>query len=303
MLPAATHIGCVRLRVAALDRSLGFYSNLLGLNVQTETNAHATLGAPGAESALLELFERRGAKQQPVRAAGLYHTAFLLPTRVDLGHALRRLADVQYPLQGGSDHAVSEALYLADPDGNGVEIYADRPRDDWPRSANGSEIAMTTLPLDVESLLVAADSDSHDRSEAWSGFPTGTVVGHVHLRVPSIDFARRLLVDVIGFDITASRYPGAIFVSAGGYHHHVAANVWDGPGIPPLPEDAAGLIDFDVIAPDAAEIELIAARASGSGLAVDMREDGIVIHDSGISVRLRSGHGVAHAAGERVREG
>ncbi len=282
MLPVTTHIGCVRLRVASLDRSLGFYHELLGLQRESAAQGRATLRANGGGHPLVELVEKPGALPQPVRAAGLYHTAFLLPHRSDLGHALRRLAEAQYPLQGGSDHAVSEALYLADPDGNGVEIYADRPRELWPR-ANG-EIAMATLPLDVDSLL--AESDADFAGGEWSGFPEGTKVGHIHLRVPSVEGARKLLVDVIGFDVISAKYPGAIFVSAGGYHHHVAANIWEGRSVPPLPSEAAGLIDFEIIAPDSSEIAAIAERARGAALQVDDVDNGIAIAHDGIRAQI-----------------
>jgi catechol 2,3-dioxygenase len=289
VLPETTRIGRVRLRVASHEKSLSFYGSLLGLKGRALASGQVALTAGDDRDALLELIEQPGAHQQPVRAAGLYHTAFLLPSRADLGHALRRLSEARYPLQGGSDHGVSEALYLADPDGNGVEIYADRARERWPRS-NG-EIAMSTMPLDVESLLLEADSSESKSNSPWEGFPEGSTVGHVHLRVPSIEAARKLLVDTIGFDVISARYSGAIFVSAGGYHHHVAANIWEGANVPPLPDDASGLLDFEVIVPDAEEIQMIAERARSAGLPVEAVVSGIAVEHGGIRVHLvnRSG--------------
>jgi catechol 2,3-dioxygenase len=285
MLPESTHIGGVKLRVASLTRSLEFYGTLLGLQPGAISGGRVALSAPQSDSPLVELVELPGAIQQPMQAAGLYHTAFLLPRRSDLGHALRRLAQSGWPLQGASDHAVSEALYLADPDGNGVEIYADRPREIWPRANN--EIGMTTQRLDVESLLAESDADAQTSGSEWSGFPAGSTVGHIHLRVPSIEDGRILFVDIIGMDVTASRYPGALFMSAGGYHHHVAVNVWEGRNIPPLPANAAGLIDFEVVVPDAAAISAIAGRAAAAGIASETVDGEVVlIHAGGIRVVL-----------------
>jgi catechol 2,3-dioxygenase len=267
--------------VSSLDRAVAFYGDLLGLR-QERKDGRALMRAAGDNVALLELIEHPGAKPQPVPATGLFHTAFLLPRRSDLALALSRLTAARYPLQGASDHAVSEALYLADPDGNGVEIYADRPRESWTR-ANG-EIVMTTMRLNLESLL--AEVDAVAGNDQWDGFPGGTVVGHIHLRVASIDRSRALLSEIIGFDIIVSRYPGAIFVSAGGYHHHVAANVWEGSNFPPLPGDAAGLIDFEIVVPDAEEIAAIGKRARTAGVHVESLAHGLAIGQDGIRVRI-----------------
>jgi catechol 2,3-dioxygenase len=280
VLPDTTHIGCVTLRVASLDKSLAFYESLLGLKSVGRNSATVALRSGAEGDALIALVEQPGVRRQPVRAAGLYHTAFLLPTRRDLGFALQRLVDQRYPMQGASDHAVSEALYLADPDGNGVEIYADRRREEWPR-VNG-ELAMTSLPLNLESLI--AEAAQSDDSE-WDGFPAGSTVGHIHLRVPSVERFRNFLTGIIGFDLISARYPGAVFVSAGGYHHHVAANVWEGTNVPPLPPDAAGLIEFEVVVPEVDAIGQIHARAAAAGVRTE-HSDGAVLESDGIRVRL-----------------
>jgi catechol 2,3-dioxygenase len=268
-----------------MEGSLSFYRDLLGFRVAERSDSVALLCAPGAGSDLVRLTEKVGISRQPVHAAGLYHTAFLLPSRGDLGLALRRLGQEKWPLQGGSDHGVSEALYLADPDGNGIELYADRPRSEWP--LHDGEIAMTTRALDVRGLLAAAD-DRASEAGSWNGMPEGTTVGHIHLRVSSIEEGRRLFVDVIGLDVTSARYPGALFMSAGGYHHHVAINVWDGAGASPLPESAAGLLDFELIVPDAAAISAIVDRARSAGV---LREQGegeqpVLEYAGGIRVRI-----------------
>jgi catechol 2,3-dioxygenase len=281
-LPAATRVGRVRLRVSSLDAAREFYGTLLGLRPLDAESEESVLAEPGGE-ALVSLEELPGARKQPVFSAGLYHTAFLLPRRADLGHMLRRLVEARWPLQGASDHGVSEALYLADPDGNGVEIYADRPGELWPRQ-NG-QLAMTTARLDIDSLLDEADRDTPG-SEGT--FPAGSSVGHIHLRVPSIEDGRKLFVDVIGFDVTGDNYPGALFMSAGGYHHHVAMNIWESRGAPPQPGDAAGLIDFEILVPDGDAISEIAGRATASGLALEQLPGGIAVTGAGaIRVLIR----------------
>jgi catechol 2,3-dioxygenase len=275
-LPSATQIGCVHLRVAAIDTAVKFYAGLLGMHVRKSDAGSATLGTELRP--LVELTELPGAARQPVRASGLYHTAFLLPNRAGLGHMLRRVAQARWPLDGASDHAVSEALYLSDPDGNGVEIYADRARDSWPRV--GGQVAMTTLPLDINNLVDTADAESA-AGVVWRGFPAESVVGHVHLRVSSIAAARALYVDTVGLDITADNYPGALFMSAGGYHHHVAANIWGGSDAPPLRADTAGLIAFELIVPDTGAIEAIRLRALESEIPVEQVQNGIALTYAG----------------------
>ena len=280
-LPTATHIGGVSLRVSSLAAARDFYGGLLGMESRSRSDGRETFGAPNGQHALVELVEMKGALTQPIRAAGLYHTAFLLPSRSGLGHMLRKLAESEWPLTGASDHLVSEALYLDDPDGNGVEIYADRPRESW-RRENGS-IAMATEHLDLRSLLAASDRETAAGFE-WRGFPEGSVVGHVHLRVPSIEAARVFFVDSIGMDITASGYPGALFMSAGGYHHHVAANIWQGRNVPPLPANAAGLLHFEIIVPEESTIAWIAANADKAGL--------VVTQDGGAGISIEGAGGI-----------
>jgi catechol 2,3-dioxygenase len=266
----ATRIGAVHLVVADLDRSVSFYQEAIGLDVHRREGGMAALGV--GERDLLVLLERPGARSVRGRT-GLYHFALLLPTRHDLAHALKRLADTRTPLQGFADHLVSEAIYLADPDGNGIEIYRDRPREDW--TWTGGEIRMATEPLDVEDLLreIAGEGVVPER------MPPGTVVGHIHLHVASIPQARTFYCDVLGFEAVATYGPAALFVSAGGYHHHIGLNTWAGEGAPPPPPDAAGLRYFEVVLPDREALDDVLDRVRATWKIDDSHPDGVLLRD------------------------
>lgn len=238
-LPNDAHIGLVSLTVRDLDRSLLFYRDVLGFRDVggTADKGVARLGA--GSRVLVELHEDKDAVARPRRSTGLYHFAILVPSRAALGRSLRRLADKRWPLSGASDHLVSEALYLDDPDGLGIEIYRDRPRDEWP--VRDGQLMMATDPLDVQSIIDEPGVDA-----PWSGLDAATVIGHVHLHVPHLDSAEAFYCGRIGFDPTVRGYPGALFVAAGGYHHHVGLNTWTGIGAPPPPENAVGLRSFSI---------------------------------------------------------
>jgi len=233
-LPSDAHIGQVSLTVRDLGRSLPFYRDVLGF----EEVGPGRLAPPGGR-VLIELHERKDAIAKPRRTSGLYHFAILVPSRAALGRSLRRLAEKRWPMSGAADHLVSEALYLDDPDGLGIEIYRDRPRDTW-RVANG-ELAMATDPLDLQAI-----HDEPGAETPWNGLEAGTIMGHVHLHVPHIDTAEAFYCGRIGFDPVVRRYPGALFVSAGGYHHHLGLNTWVGIGAPPPPDNAVGLRSFTI---------------------------------------------------------
>jgi catechol 2,3-dioxygenase len=237
-LPSDAHIGQVSLTVRDLERSLVFYRDVLGLSEVTREGSVSSL-APAGGRVLVELHERKEAAPKPRRSAGLYHFAILVPSRAALGRSLRRLAEKRWPLSGAADHLVSEALYLDDPDGLGIEIYRDRPRDTW-RTTDG-EIAMATDPLDLQAIHDEPGADT-----PWTGLEPTTVMGHVHLHVPHIDTAEAFYCGRIGFEPMVRRYPGALFVAAGGYHHHLGLNTWLGVGAPPPPENAVGLRSFTV---------------------------------------------------------
>lgn len=265
-LPPDAHIGRVRLRVADLERSLGFYRDILGFAVQRDLGGTLILGLPRTSAAaeqerpgLVVLVEQPGISRRPMRpqTAGLYHVAFLVPTRQELGRALLGLSRAEYRLRGMSDHAVSESLYLDDPDGNGLEIYADRPRELWP-VVNGV-VQMTVDPMDVEGVLAAA----RDLNTQWTGLPPDTVIGHVHFTVSDMERAIAFYRDVIGFDVMM-QIPSLTAVSAGGYHHHLNLNTWAGPGAPPDSGNVAGLIAWELKVPDTPARRRLIDRAAAA---------------------------------------
>ena len=240
----ATEIGRVTLTVRDLDGERAFYERVIGLDQLAASEGRVVLGA--GTRPLVELVEDRAAPPRPPGTTGLFHLAILVPDRAELARSLQRLIDARWPLQGASDHLVSEALYLADPEGNGIEIYRDRPRGDWQRS--GDELRMATLPLDLNDVL-AENGDAG----VESGVPAGTKIGHVHLNVADLASSERFYADQLGLDVTARSYPGALFLAAGGYHHHIGVNVWRGDGAPPPPAGALGLRSFELLVPGADE--------------------------------------------------
>ncbi len=276
-LDPKTHVGAVSLTVDDLARSLRFYRDVLGLADSRSDGASALLFA--GDRPLLHLVELPGARPKPARATGLYHFALLLPSRPDLARWLRHVLESNWPLQGWSDHGVSEAVYLADPDGNGIEVYRDRPRAQWPMS-NG-ELQMVTEPLDAQGLLALAPDDG-----GWA-MPAGAAMGHVHLHVASISQAQTFYCDVLGFDLVQRYGPSALFVSAGGYHHHIGLNTWAGVGAPPAPAGSAGLRHFTVVVPDEASLSSLVARVQQAGIALAPQDGGWLLQDpSGNGIRL-----------------
>ncbi|UUZ81157.1 VOC family protein [Paenibacillus sp. P26] len=274
-----TAIGQVKPRVSDLERSVGFYREVVGLKVLRSANGTAELTADGVR-ALLLITELPDAVVPPRRsAAGLYHFAILLPDRESLGMALRNLIRGGIHI-GHSDHLVSEALYITDPDNNGIEIYADRPRSRWKRDEN-NEYIMTLEPIDWDGLLGAGGE------EPWAGLPRDTTIGHIHLHVSDLEKTRSFYNGVLGFDITAHMDDSALFFSAGGYHHHIGLNTWAGVGTPLAPPNATGLDYFTITIPDRTELETLAQRLTEA--AIPIRKDGesIIVHDpSGIEIRL-----------------
>ncbi len=259
-LPDDAHIGEVSLTVSNLDRAVGFYTDTLGFRVIDHASTEAVLGA-SADRPLLRLHENPTARAMPRRSSGLYHVAILTPSRAALGRSLRRLAERRYPLSGAAHHLVSEALYLNDPDGLGLEIYRDLPGESWPRE--DGELLMATDPLDLDAIVREPGAES-----PWAGLDPDTTIGHVHLHVPSLETAEAFYCGDVGFVPTLRRYPGALFVSAGGYHHHVGLNTWAGAGAPPPPPDAVGLTRFTIEARGLTPRELDHAE---SGVTVEMK--------------------------------
>ena len=239
-LPAGTHVGAVYLQVSDLPRSLDYYQQVIGLRLYGSNDREATLGPTGEARPLVVLQTRHGVSPARRGALGLYHFAILLPDRAALGRFAAHLAGRGARI-GMADHFVSEALYLWDPDGLGIEVYADRPRHAW-RSQNG-ELMMTTDPLDIADVIAAAGG------QPWDGIPAGTRMGHVHLSVGSLRDAEAFYHSALGFDKTVWSYPGALFLAAGGYHHHLGTNVWSS-GPSPKPDDAQ-LLEWELVVPDA----------------------------------------------------
>lgn len=262
-IDSRTSIDSVHVTITNLARSIRFYEERLGLTVHERGEGTASLGAKDGRT-ILALHESASATRA-ARTTGLYHFAILVPSRADLAQALRRLVTTHTVMQGFADHGVSEALYLADPDGNGIEIYRDRPRDEWP--VLEGKLVMGVEPLDVERLL----SESRE-SEPLARLPSGTVMGHIHLHVSDLDDAERFYRDAAGFDLIMRYGRSAAFLSAGGYHHHIAVNTWAGAGAPAPPAGAIGLREFVVglAARDAlAGVTTSLARAGVTPLAQD----------------------------------
>jgi catechol 2,3-dioxygenase len=269
VLAPATHPGAVHLTVTDLDRSVGFYQDALGLRVHDRDVSTASMGTGGDD--LVVLTEEPRARPAG-RHAGLYHFALLHPSRPALASALQRLVARRTAIQGASDHSVSEAIYLPDPDGNGIEIYADRPRDVWRTTARG-ELDLPVAPLDIEDLLSVAPGPTPPVHS-----DPGLVLGHMHLHVGDVDEAVRFYRDVIGFDVMAS-LPGASFVSAGGYHHHLGLNNWRGPGVPPAPPGTVGLRHWTLVLDGPEELRAVRARLEAAGVPQEERPDGVAVRD------------------------
>ncbi len=279
-LPAGTRVGTVRLQIADLDRSLAYYERVIGLGVLDRGEGTAQLGAEPGQP-LIELRQRPGARPVPRRGRlGLYHFAILLPERAALGRFVRHLGELDVPA-GMSDHLVSEAIYLSDPDGLGIEVYADRPRDRW--EYQGGQIVMATNPLDVSDLLAAAGEST------WTGAPRGTVIGHIHLFVGDLERSAAFYERGIGLDRTVWSYPGALFMSAGGYHHHLGTNTWAA-GAPPAAEADARLLEWELLVPGTRDADHALERLAAAGAPVQREGGGGVALDPwGTAVRIRPG--------------
>ena len=278
-LPDETHIGRIRIQVADVERSLAYYASVLGMRVISRAGNAVQLGAHGDDRVLLELIEKRGARTVPRRGLlGLYHFAVLLPDRAALGRFIAHLTEIGM-YAGMSDHLVSEAVYLTDPDGLGIEVYADRPRESW--QIADRQLEMATKPLDVASVVAAAG----DRK--WDGLPAGTIIGHVHFYVGDIDRASSFYHSGLGLDKIVWNYPGALFMSAGGYHHHVGVNTW-AVGAPPATDDDARLVEWELLVPDSESVQAAAASIATAGYPIEHDGDALVASDEwGIRLRLR----------------
>jgi catechol 2,3-dioxygenase len=275
-LAPETRLGSVELTVTDLDRSVSFYEDAIGLRIHRREDGRAALGAGGED--LLVLVENPDAGPAG-RHAGLYHFALLHPSRQELARAAARLARTQTPIQGASDHGISEAIYLPDPDGNGIELAADRPKDEWP---DLSVMSGGPDPLDLNALLESVADEEPSQS-----IDPDAIIGHLHLHVGDLEESTHFYVQVVGFEIM-TYLPSAVFVAAGGYHHHVGFNTWRGPGIPPAPDGTVGLRHFTVVLGDDAELAALRDRAGAAGVEVEDAAEGVVIRDpSGNALRFR----------------
>ena len=277
-LPDDTRLGRVVLQVASLERSIGYYQKVLGLAVLDRSPTTATLGVSGSSEPIVELREKPGVHEVPRRGRiGLYHFAVLLPDRASLARFVAHLAEIG-AYAGMSDHLVSEAVYLTDPDGLGIEVYADRPRNTW-RHEN-RQLAMRTDPLNVPDLLRAAGKAT------WQGAPAGTRLGHVHLYVTDLARAEAFYHSALGFDKVVWGYPGALFLSAGGYHHHLGTNTWASDA-PVASDDDARLVEWQIVLPDVASVAAAAESVRASGHAVEREGSDAITRDPwGTRVRL-----------------
>lgn len=277
-LPDDTRPGRTALRVADLGATIEFYRDVVGLRVLDRNEASATLGVDGTP--LLVVREDSESDPRGDRETGLYHTAFRVPSRGALGDALERVRD-RWTLDGASDHGISEALYCTDPEGNGVEIYCDRPRDEWPRADDGS-VRAAGGPLDLADLAAAADDAGSTGSQPA---PAATTVGHLHLEVSSLEAARAFYAETLGFGVSMEYAPGALFFAAGDYHHHVGANVWNERS---APAEGLGLAWFELLVPTADAFDAVRDRLLADGIEVRDVDGGIEVADpDGIAIRIR----------------
>ncbi len=282
-LPDDLALGGVRLQVSDLSRSTDYYQSVLGLTLVDKTAGSAKLAPQGSNESLVELVEKKGASPAPRRGRlGLFHFAILLPDRPSLGRFVKHLGAIGAHA-GAGDHLVSEAFYLQDPDNLGIEVYADRPRSTWRR--NGRELMMATDPVNVPDLVAAAGDTT------WSGMPKGTHMGHLHLHVGELAPARAFYSEGLGFDVMSDLYPGALFMGAGGYHHHLANNLWAGAGATPAGPEEAQLLEWTMKFPaDGRALGATVDALGRSGFKTERQEETVLTKDPwGQALRLRNG--------------
>jgi catechol 2,3-dioxygenase len=272
-------IGTVSLTAGDAERLRRFYEETVGLRSSASETGTVALAAEDGPP-LVELVSEPDAPERPPGTTGLFHFAILVPDRAALARSLDRVIAGGWRLTGASDHLVSEALYLSDPEGNGIEIYRDRPREEW--RTVGGELAMATLPLDLDGL--AAESGDPDGAP----MPAGTKIGHVHLNVADIPATERFYADGVGLDVTVRSYPGAIFLASGGYHHHIGANIWAGEGAPPPPAGARGLRHYELVLEGEDEPAEARRRLAEHGFEASAADGGLSATDpSGNAVLIR----------------
>ena len=266
-LHATLRLGAVHLTVSRLGQSVEWYGRALGLRVHSHDVDRAELGDDRQTVLVLE----EDPQARPAgRHAGLYHYALLYPSREELARAALRLSATRTPIDGASDYRTHEAIYLPDPDGNGIELAADRPREAWPRDLG---YARGPAPLDFEALMATIAGE-----EPLAQVGEGLRIGHLHLHVGDVEEGLRFYRDVLGFELQANLATAA-FVSAGGYHHHLGFNVWRGRGVGPAPEHTAGLRHWTIVLPAAVDVAAVRERVERAGLTAQPLDDGFVVRD------------------------
>lgn len=259
-----TFVELVELKVTDLEKSLSYYTEVIGFKVLEKMDNKVLLTTDG-KTPLLSIEQPTNVVPTQQKTAGLYHFALLLPSRADLGAVLKHFVEINIRI-GAGDHLVSEALYLNDPDGNGIEIYSDRPNTEW--TWNNEYVAMDTLQIDAQSIL------AEGANTKWTGLPEGTVMGHIHLHVGDLKEAEKFY-NALGFEVVTPNYPGALFMSTGKYHHHIGLNTWAGVGAPPTPENAVGLKAYTLVypSPEALNAAVENIKAIGASVA---EENGVL---------------------------
>ncbi|MDM5315161.1 VOC family protein [Fictibacillus sp. b24] len=266
-----THIGCVTLKVRNFENSVRFYTETIGLKILTKTQSVAELTADG-KTPLVILEGNSKLQQRPVKSAGLYHLALLVPSRKDLANILYHFIETNTQLAGASNHKFSEAIYIQDPENNGIEVYRDVDRTEWVRDERG-KLPAVSEPLDVQDLLKERETN------AWNGLPKNTVMGHVHLNVVNIQEAEHFYVNVLGFEEQTRMAHHALFISAGGYHHHIALNIWNGPNAVPAPDDATGLLQYEIIVPGKEELQKLISALETDEIPYIVEGDRVTLKD------------------------
>ncbi|MBU9710717.1 VOC family protein [Evansella tamaricis] len=271
------YVGQVNINVMDLEKSLQFYRDFIGFKVLSTNEQKVTLTVDGKHP-LLTLESPRDVLPKNERATGLYHFAILLPGRTDLSAFLRHVIQENYPI-GASDHLVSEAIYLSDPDGNGIEVYRDRLEEEW--NWRSEEVSMATEPLDGQGILAETD-------KLWEGLPKGAIIGHIHLHVSELKSTEEFYVKGLGFDVMTRRYPGALFLSTGGYHHHIGLNIWNGMGAPAPEKKSVGMNWFSLEFSDTLSREKTVRQLENIGASIQSRGNQILTKDpSGNQIVLK----------------
>jgi catechol 2,3-dioxygenase len=266
------HINSVELSVINLDHSLAFYTKTIGLKLLTKTLTSAQLGVDSS-NILLTLHQLENGKAKETRTAGLYHFALLLPSRLDLGLILKHFISSKTILQGASNHGISEAIYLADPDGNGIEIAADTPDSTWKWTDNKLDLLSNNGPMDIQSVL----KDTKDLE--FIGLPNKTIIGHIHLHVSELVDSKKFYRDILGLDIVVEIPNSAVFMSYGKYHHHIAINLWNGKGIKQANPSTPRLIVADLKIPTLNQIDLIENRLKDSNYPFIKKDKALWVND------------------------